>query len=172
MPQPMPRDPVIDPELTNLLSKFTLQQDDMSEEDFPMVQFLKSGNGHQVENRKRAMAYVASEIPGCRKIDDHTVKTDGYGTCHFSAFTHPRGAMISSPNREDSNFGSAPWHSRDNFMMFRDAGDGRCIIYVAPIEPLFEKRTIGHHGVKWEDIRKAALHTLVFPAADALKVIP
>jgi len=70
--------------------------------------------------------------------------------------------MISTPGRDDNVFGSADWHSEDHIMMFRDFGDGRCVVYVSPIKPLFEKRTIGHHGVLWDDVRKLATFTKVF----------
>ena len=70
--------------------------------------------------------------------------------------------MISSPHRPDSEFGGADWHKRDAIMMFRDFGDGRCMIYVSAIKPLFEARTIGHHGVKWDDVGKIAQFKRVF----------
>jgi hypothetical protein len=124
--------------------------------------FLAKGNGHQNTNRKKALAYVVNHFDGVAQIDERTIDFPPYGRCHFSAYTHPEGAMISTPNRDDNVFGSADWHSRDNIVLFRDFGDGRCMIYVCPIEPLFSERTIGHHGVRWNDVLKHAVFKPVF----------
>ena len=124
--------------------------------------FLTKGNGHKNANRRKALAYVLSTIEGVQAVDDSTVEFPPYGRCHFSAYSHPDGAMISSPNRDDTRFGSVAWHACDKVMMFRDFGDGRCMIYVCPIKPLFELRTIGHHGVRWEDVLKVAEFKQVF----------
>jgi hypothetical protein len=123
--------------------------------------FLQKGNGNQNANRKKALTYVLEHVEGVTPVDDRTVDFPPFGRCHFSAFRHDEGAMISTPNRREE-FGSADWHSRDNWMMFRDFGDGRCIIYVCPIKPLFGERTIGHHGVRWPDVLKHATFKHVF----------
>lgn len=124
--------------------------------------FLAPGNGHQSANRRKAMSFVAERLDGVSVLDERTVQFAPYGLCHFSAYTHPDGAMISTPGRGDEVFGSADWHARDRIMMFRDFGDGRCVIYVCPIRPLFERRTIGHHGVRWDDVLKLADFKQVF----------
>ncbi len=126
------------------------------------ARFLAVGNGHQYANRNKAMAFVLNRVPGVSAIDERTVEFSPYGTCHFAAYTHPKGAMISSTGREDNRFGDADWHARDHIMMFRDFGDGRCMIYVCPIRPLFDERTIGHHGVPWENVLKHAVFKQVF----------
>jgi hypothetical protein len=126
------------------------------------VAFLTKGNGHQLANRRKAQQFVVENLPGVSVVDESTVEYPPYGRCHFSAYTHPDGAMISTPNRDDNDFGSAAWHHCDAFMMFRDFGDGRCVVYVCPIKPLFEMRTIGHHGVTWTDVLKVALFKQVF----------
>ena len=124
--------------------------------------FLAAGNGHQTANRKRALAFVTDRLDGVSAVDERTVDFAPYGLCHFSAYTHPDGAMISTPGRGDETFGSADWHQRDRIMMFRDFGDGRCVVYLCPIRTLFDRRTIGHHGVRWEDILKLAEFKQVF----------
>ncbi|MGR4864358.1 hypothetical protein [Caulobacter sp. LARHSG274] len=124
--------------------------------------FLTKGNGHQHANRKKALNYLLSHIDGVIAVDERTVDFPPYGRCHFSAYTHAEGAMISTPGRGDEVFGSADWHARDRIMMFRDFGDGRCMIYVCPIKPLFGERTIGQHGVRWPDILKHAEFKQVF----------
>lgn len=167
-PDPLPRNPVIDPELLQRLSLFTLEQDDASSEDYPEVRFLELGNGHQVSNKRRAMACAAKFLDGAEIIDRRTVEIPAWGKCHFAAYTHPKGAMISTPNKDDKDYGSADWHSQDHICMFRDVGDGRCIIYITDIEPLFGMRTIGHHGVTWESIQKIAKFSKVISSADAL----
>ena len=133
----------------------------MAGEDY----FLQKGNGHQQANRKKALEFVLRHLEGVRAINERTVEFLHYGICHFAAYTDPLGAMISTPDKEDNAYGSGDWHSRDNIMMFRDFGDGRCVIYVCPIEPLFDLRTIGYHGVKWPDVLKTAKFTRVFKAA-------
>ncbi len=124
--------------------------------------FLEKGNGHQHANRRKAMEYVVTHIEGISPIDGRTVEFPPYGRCHFSAYTHTEGAMISTPDRDDNEYGSGDWHHLDKIMMFRDFGDGRCMIYVCPIKPLFAVRTIGHHGVRWPDIDKLAELKKVF----------
>lgn len=124
--------------------------------------FLTKGNGHQQANRRKALTYVLGHIGGVSPVDERTVDFPPYGRCHFSAYTDTEGAMISTPGRGDEKYGSADWHSRDHIMMFRDFGDGRCMIYVCPIKPLFDERTIGHHGVRWPDIQKHAALKEVF----------
>jgi len=129
------------------------------------IWFLEPGNGHQVANRNKALDFVTAHLEQCRKLDEQTVSFAPYGVCHFHAFTSPDGAMVSSPGKEDHEFGSMNWHARDNSMMFRDFGDGRCIVYVGPIRPLFSLRTIGQHGVTWENVRQNATFTQVFRTA-------
>lgn len=124
--------------------------------------FLTSGNGHQNTNRRKALDYVLKNVEGITAVDERTVEFPPYGRCHFAAYTDPKGAMISTPNRGDDVFGSVDWRLRDAIMMFRDFGDGRCIIYVCPIKPLFSVRTIGHHGVRWEDVLELARFKHVF----------
>lgn len=158
-PDPLPRDPNIDPELVDRLARFTIAKDSTLEEDVPNIPFLEAGNGKQHKNRKRALTVAAKLIAGAKIVDKATIETEEWGTCHFAAFADPSGAMISTPNRDDNNFGSARWHSRDHIMMFRDCRDGFCKIYVCEIEPLFGLRTIGHHGVKWVDVESVAKYS-------------
>lgn len=166
-PNPLPRQPVIDPELVDQLARITITtQDDQTEETYPMVRFLELGNGHQVQNKRNAMACMIA-MHGAEKIDRNTVKFGKWGRCHLASYTHPKGAMISTPNKDDHEFGSADWHACDHVVMFRDVGDGRCMLYVSDIEPLFGLRTIGHHGVTWENVRKQAKHIEVFASMDA-----
>jgi hypothetical protein len=124
--------------------------------------FLAKGNGHQQPNRRKALGCVLRIIEGVSQVDERTVDFPPYGRCHFSAYTDLEGAMISTPNREDNEFGQADWHHRDRIMMFRDFGDGRCMIYVCPIKPLFAARTIGQHGVRWLDVDRIAEFKRVF----------
>jgi len=125
-------------------------------------QFLQPKNGHQISNRKKALAYVAEHLEGLTVLDESTVRFPPHGDCRFGAYTHDQGAMISTPYRDDNTFGSVDWHHLQRIMMFRDFGDGRCVVYVCPIKPLFEKRTIGHHGVTWENILRLSEFTHVF----------
>jgi hypothetical protein len=131
------------------------------------VWFLQPGNGHQVANRNAAIAFAVRNLEGCEFVDEQTVRFPPYGICHFHAFTSQDGAMVSSPGKEDNEFGTAGWHSRDHSMMFRDFGDGRCIVYVGPIKPLFGMRTIGKHGVTWESVRENSVFTRVFKPSAA-----
>ena len=124
--------------------------------------FLTKGNGHQLANRRKAMEFVLANLAGVSQVDERSVEFAPYGICHFAAYTDQLGAMISTPERNDNEFGSADWHARENIMMFRDFGDGRCIIYVSPIRPLFGLRTIGYHGVKWPDVLKTSVFKQVF----------
>lgn len=84
--------------------------------------FLTLGNGHQIANRRKALAFVVENLPEVEQIDERTVRLEPYGICHFAAYTHPDGAMISTPDREDHEYGSADWHARDRIMMFRVSG--------------------------------------------------
>jgi len=166
-PSPLPRKPVFDPELLNALSDFTIGQDDASDVDYENVRFLALGNGHQAENKARALAAAAHFLPGAKILDRRTLSVPPYGSCHFAAFTHLKGAMISTPADGDAGFGSRDWHDRRKMVLFRDAGDGRCIIYINDIEPLFGRRTIGQHGVPWGEVEKLANFVKVIASADA-----
>jgi len=168
-PRPLPRKPVLDPKLVEILSALTIDQDDPDEADYPRVRFLTLGNGHQVSNKRRAMRCALRVLTGAQPVDHRTIRLPRWGTCHFAAYTHAKGAMISSTRREDNAYGSADWHKRDHIAMFRDAGDGRCIVYICAIEPLFGRRTIGHHGVRWEDVEELAESRQVIASQDALQ---
>jgi hypothetical protein len=124
--------------------------------------FLEKGNGHQIANRKKALAFVSAHLSGLEVVDERTIRIEPYGICHFAAYTDVNGAMISTPGRDDNDYGAADWHARDRIMMFRDFGDGRVGVFICPIKPLFEKRTIGHHGVLWEDVLPLAEMKQVF----------
>jgi hypothetical protein len=121
--------------------------------------FLQKGNGHQVANRRKAMAFALEHIPDIAPVDEATVRLEPYGLCRFAAFTHPDGAMVSAPTFKE--LGSADWHSLGHSILFRDVGDGRVMIYVCPIPALFDKRSIGEHGVPWEEVRKLSMRTEV-----------
>lgn len=129
------------------------------------VWFLQKGNGHQRPNRRKALDYVLGQIEGTSRIDERTIDFPPYGVCHFASYTQQQGAMISTPNSEDGTFGGAEWHKRDNLAMFRDRGDGRCVLYVSPIAPLLENQTIGHHGVRWADVERLAVFQQEFKTA-------
>ena len=92
------------------------------------------------------MEYIAKYFKSAKVLDKTTIQIPNWGKCHISAYTHKKGAMISSPHREDQGFAGVPWHNDDHILMFRDIGDGRCIIYINKIEPLFNYRTIGQQG--------------------------
>lgn len=170
-PHPLPREPVFSPELVERLSLYVARDEIDGAEDFPPVRFLSLGNGHQHSNRERAMIACVRIVPGVTKIDHNTVSWPPFGICHFAAFTHLKGAMISSTRSADAAFGSETWHEKGKIVMFRDVGDGRCIVYVCPIEPLFQKRTIGHHGVRWEDIENVALKKVVLSSEKAIEAV-
>jgi hypothetical protein len=106
------------------------------------------------------MAFALEHMSGIEAVDEATVRLQPYGLCRFAAFSHPDGAMVSAPTVKD--LGSADWHSLGHSILFRDVGDGRVMIYVCTIPALFEKRSIGEHGVPWEDVRKLSLRTEVF----------
>jgi hypothetical protein len=170
-PDPLPREPVIEAELIERLAALTIEADNTTQEDYPMVHFLRRGNGNQIPNRKRALACAIKLIKGAKQIDKRTIELPSWGRCHFAAYTHPQGAMISTPNHNDNEYGSADWHQSGQIAMFRDVGDGRCILYVSDLEPLFSLRTIGQHGVTWANVAKTAKEKLVFPSAKALELI-
>ena len=92
-----------------------------------------------------------------------TIKTSEYGSCHVSAYTHAKGAMISTPNRDDQNYGGAEWHKNDHLILFRDVGDGRCIVYINEIEPLFARRT---SWSSWGDLARYRRASKKLPSAD------
>lgn len=167
-PRPLPRKPVLDPKLVDMLAELTIEQDDPVIADYPRIRFLRPGNGNQVSNKRRAMHCALRFLTGAHQVDHRTIRLPKWGTCHFAAYTHAKGAMISSTKREDNQYGSADWHKRDHIVMFRDAGDGRCIVYICSIEPLFERRTIGHHGVRWEAVEELARRIKVIASTDAL----
>ncbi|MBU1175282.1 MAG: hypothetical protein KKH72_07750 [Alphaproteobacteria bacterium] len=169
-PKPPPRLPVIDPELVSILSELSIDQDDQVETDYPNIRFLELGNGHQAENKERALSALAKLEPEVEVLDRRTVRWGKWGVCHFAAYTHSKGAMISTPKRDGGAFGGADWHKRDRIVLFRDAGNGQLIVYICPTKPLFSMRTIGQHGVTWENISKSAEHQVVYAAADALSV--
>ncbi|MGE0284004.1 MAG: hypothetical protein AB7P20_25795 [Rhizobiaceae bacterium] len=170
-PDPLPREPVFSSDLVEILSGFVARDEIEEEDDFPPVRFLSLGNGNQHANRERAMTAFTTLVPGVSRVDHNTVTCPEFGKCHFAAFTHIKGAMISSTRSVDGGFGGAEWHDKGVIVMFRDVGDGRCIVYVNRIEPLFEKRTIGHHGVRWEDVEKLALKKMTLSSARAIEAV-
>lgn len=78
--------------------------------------------------------------------------------------------MISTPNKQDQDYGGASWHSNDHMVLFRELEAGKCMIYVSDIEPLFQMRTIGHHGVKWQDIEEVAFYTEILETSGVISV--
>lgn len=158
-PEPLPRRPEIPSELLELLKPYSVKGDLEKVKEIEVEEvsdrILYLGNGNQHRNKKVAMQFLVSYFDASQ-VDSKTIKTSEYGSCHVSAYTHAKGAMISTPNRDDQNYGGAEWHKNDHLILFRDVGDGRCIVYINEIEPLFARRTIGHHGVTWLDIEELA----------------
>lgn len=123
--------------------------------------FLQKGNGHAVQNRAKALTLLLERVPEVTAVDEATIEWPVFGRCHFAAYTSELGAMISSPNKDDKEFGDADWHRKDRAVLFRDPDGGRVMIYICPIAPLFQRRTIGHHGVRWADVQKIAEKIMV-----------
>lgn len=94
-----------------------------------------------------------------------------WGRCHVAAYTHQKGAMISTPNKEDQSYGSEGWHSNDYMILFRDVGDGRCIIYINLIAALFDYRTIGQHVVTLEMVDFLSSKTEVLKSEGVLQAL-
>ena len=140
-PDPLPRQPEIPAELAERLRPFinltNYQQDRKADMNQTVISVLKRGNGNQVKNKKKALQFISKHLKA-EIIDKKTVRTVEWGVCHVSAYTDPKGAMISTPNRNDNTYGDSDWHKNDYIIMFRDVGDGRCIIYVSKIKPLFD----------------------------------
>lgn len=171
-PEQLPRTPEIPADLIEKLNKFVTEFEPPTPEptlNGPRV--LKLGNGNQFRNKKLAMEYIAKYFKGAEVLDKTTIQIPNWGKCHISAYTHAKGAMISSPHREVQGFGGVPWHNDDHILMFRDVGDGRCIIYINKIEPLFNYRTIGQHGVLWEKIAELADYCEVIDSNNVLQLL-
>jgi len=171
-PEQLPRKPEIPAELIKKLNEFVTEFEPPTPEaklHGPGV--LKLGNGNQFRNKKLAMEYIAKYFKGAEVLDKTTIKIPNWGKCHISAYTHKKGAMISTPNRVDPNFGGVPWHNDDYILMFRDIGDGRCMIYINKIEPLFNYRTIGQHGVLWEKIAELADYSEIIDSKEVLQLL-
>ncbi len=126
---------------------------------------LTRGNGHQVRNRAKAMAFAVRRL-GAREVDAGSVDLAPFGLCHFAAYASPDGAMVSTPGRHDHAFGDADWHARGRVLMVRDLGDGRVAAYVCSIRELLDHRTIGHHGVAWTDVARLSLMTVIWRLGD------
>ena len=174
-PDPLPRKPEIPSQLLDRLKPFISQASEPNTKVVDIVKHdirvLKLGNGNQANNKKKAMKFISKHFDA-EVIDiKRTVKIPKWGTCHVAAYTHPKGAMISAPKHKNPNYGGRDWHSNDHIILFRDVGDGRCIIYINEIESLFNIRTIGQHGVTWENIEKLSSHIEVLKSRDVLDAI-
>lgn len=172
MPEPLPRTPVIPSELLEKLNDLHTKS---IGHNYParaerVSRVLKLGNGNQSKNKQKALKFVASFL-NADIVDKKTIWSERWGYCHLSAYTHPTGAMISTPSSQDNDYGEAEWHKNDHILMFRDVGDGRCVLYISKIAPLFERRTIGHHGVTWDNVEQAAEYVQVLDSRDVLDVL-
>lgn len=107
-PDPLPRQPEIPVDLIEKLHPFmnytNYQQNSKDESNQSAVRVLKLGNGNQSSNKKKAIQYISLHL-NAKIIDNRTVHTDNWGFCHVAAYTHPKGAMISTPHREDQTYG-------------------------------------------------------------------
>lgn len=174
VPEPLPRQPVIPSELVEKLHPFiqigNRHKNKKEEVKNSVTRVLIRGNGNQVKNKNKALQFISKHLKA-EIIDKKTVLSEEWGSCQVAAYTDLKGAMISTPNGEDNNFGDALWHDNDHVIMFRDTGDGRCIIYISKIKPLFSHRKIGHHGVLWKDIEELSSHVEVLNSQDVLNVL-
>lgn len=169
-PEQLPRKPGIPTELITKLQPYIT--DDTAPNSLPAAngpRVLKLGNGNQHRNKQLAMSYISKHFPGSKILGKGTINIPDWGNCHISAYSHPRGAMISTPYREDQSYGGVAWHNNDHILLFRDIGDGKCVIYINEIEPLFDHRTIGQHGVLWKKISELAEYNEVLPSEEVLK---
>lgn len=126
--------------------------------------------GHQSRNKRLALSFISNYL-SAKIIDNRTIQTPIWGYCHVAAYTDRNGAMISTPSGNDQSYGDTDWHNNDHIILFRDIGDGRCVIYINKIEPLFTHRTIGQHGVTWEQISKQSSHKEVLKSENVLKTL-
>lgn len=137
---------------------------------------LSPGNsGNKAANRHLAMQFFLNWIENSKKIDAKTIETSDYGTCHVSAYTDAKGAMVSSgPGKPDQVFNpeNCVPHSRDHWLMFREVGDGRVFVFICKPKDLFERRTIGANGVTWSDVMSCAVTKTALKIDDVLKILP
>lgn len=89
----------------------------------------------------------------------------------MAAYTHHRAAMVSSTRREDSSYGSVGWHNRDYICLFREDGEGSCIVYICDIEELLGERKDGRHGVLWSNVEKIAQYKKRLPSEIVCKLL-
>ena len=171
-PEQLPRQPSIPAELVEKIKAF-INTDIVPEQSNidPSIRVLKLGNGNQVKNKKLALEFIAKHFNKAQVIDKRTISIPQWGNCHVSAYTHPKGAMISTPNKNDQDYGGTEWHKNEHIILFRDVGDGRCKIYINKIEPLFNYRTIGHHGVLWKKIEELSEKTEILNSCDVNAIL-
>lgn len=145
----------------------------MKKKEFKLLSPGNSGN--KAANRDLAMQFFLNWIVGSKKIDSKTIETSEYGTCHVSAYTDPKGAMVSSgPGKPDQVFNpeSCIPHSRDHWLMFREVGDGRVFLFICKPKDLFERRTIGTNGVTWTDVMSCAVVKKALKVAEVVEALP
>ena len=132
-------------------------------------QFLKPGNGHQMANKKKAMALIAKHLGGVNPTNESLDLPD-WGNCQIAAYTSKDGAMIVNAS-DPKHYGELAWHHRDHLVMLReipDAKSPRCIIYICKIKDLFDapsEQWLGKAGVKWAFVGRVAKHKEIKPSA-------
>lgn len=114
MPEPLPRNPEIPVELIDRLEPFMISTEvTTTSTNEPHQNVLQPGNGNQARNKKLAVEFIMKHLKASA-IDKKTLQTKLFGKCHVAAYTHPKGAMISTPNRGDQSYGDAEWHGNDH----------------------------------------------------------
>ena len=171
-PEQLPRRPEIPADLIEKLNEFVTEfEPPTPEQTHNGPRVLKLGNGNQFRNKKLALEFISKYFKGSQVLDKATIQIPNWGKCHISAYTHAKGAMISSTHNKDKDFGGVEWHNKDHILLFRDVGDGRCIIYINKIKPLFDHRTIGQHGVLWEKIDELADYCEIIDSKEVLQFL-
>ena len=123
----------------------------------------------RIANKSIALSIAAKFFNG-HIVDKASIETPDWGLCHVAAYTDLKGAMIAT-TESDVQYGEAPWHSKGRIVMVREhpkmtKSPARITIYVCEIEDLFKNKSVGHSGVKWEDVSKVSLFKKTLPSSE------
>ena len=126
----------------------------------------------KVANKAIALRIATNVFDG-KVIDNATIDTSQWGVCHVAAYTDLLGAMIATTDT-DVQFGDLDWHSKEKIILVREhpkkgKSPARITIYVCKIKDLFENKSVGYSGVKWEDVSKVKLFGKTFPSSNFLE---
>lgn len=157
-PEHIQYEPDISAELFELLGEY-FHADDIEDP-------ATSGNIY-LNNIDKAVLFAIKVLDG-KQLIDNVIKAQKWGVCNVLVSSHPIRALILSPNEPIDDFIQHTHQRYDHWIIFRDLGDGSCIMHIVETKALLNNLGRENRDISWEVLSTLSKEEMGFNCSVAL----